>query len=226
MASILVVEDDSRLAELVVRFLVDHGHQAWAVSSASDALRWLSENSADVALVDLGLPDLDGLELCKRIRANFDGAIMILTARGDTLDEVAGFEAGADDYIAKPLRPEALLARIGAHLRRAGRLQSDVSWELGKLHIDCASRCVWMGEKEVSLSTSEFDLLRFLAERAGEIVTRDSIYQELLGRSFDGLDRTIDLRVSKLRKRLGDSASAPRILKSIRGSGYLLVKRV
>lgn len=226
MATILVVEDDARLASLVVSFLVDHGHRAQSVGSARETVRWLSEAKADIILVDLGLPDLDGLELCKQLRPRFDGAIMILTARGDTLDEVAGFEAGADDYIAKPLRPEALLARIAAHLRRAGRLESAKRWELGELSIDSASRRVRVGEKEVSLSTTEFDLLCFLAHRAGEVVTRECLYQEILGRPFDGLDRTIDLRISKLRKRLGDDASSPRILKSIRGSGYLLVGRV
>lgn len=223
MARILVVEDDRRLAQLVAGYLSEHGHRTELAGTAQEALDSLAQEEVDVALVDLGLPDLDGLELCKRIRPGFDGALIILTARGDTLDEVAGLEAGADDYIAKPLRPEALLARIRAHLRRAGRLQSSSSLRLGRVRIEASTRRVWVDDAETRLSTAEFDLLWFLAQRAGQIVTRESLYAELLGREFDGLDRTIDLRVSKLRKRLGDDASCPRILKAIRGSGYLLV---
>lgn len=225
MAQILVVEDDHRLAQLMVAYLAERGHVVHVAGTAQAALGRMARESPDVILVDLGLPDLDGLELCRRIRPGFEGAIIVLTARGDTLDEVAGFEAGADDYITKPLRPEALLARIQAHLRRSGRLQSSTSLVLGALQIDATSRCVRIEGAEISLSTSEFDLLWFFAERAGQVVTRESLYAELLGREFDGLDRAIDLRVSRLRKRLGDDAGDPKMLKSIRGTGYLLVDK-
>lgn len=226
MANILVVEDDTRLAALLIDYLREHEYKAHAVSTAHSALDWLRLHQVDLVLVDLGLPDLDGLDLCRQIRPSFDGTIVVLTARGDALDEVAGFEAGADDYIAKPLRPEILLARIRAHLRRLQRKASTRAiLELGSLRIDAGARFVSIDQQEVVLSTAEFDLLWFLAQRAGQVVTRESLYQEFLGRSFDGLDRAIDLRVSKLRKRLGDDASRPKILKSIRGSGYLLVAK-
>lgn len=224
MARVLVVEDEPRLAEMVVGFLASNGHTAQAVGRGDDAIAWLDGHDADVVLLDLGLPDIDGLEVCARIRPTFDGSILILTARGDSLDEVAGLDAGADDYIAKPVRPEALLARIRAHLRRGRRLSEGDAVHLGSLSIDAAARRVRIDGDDVPLTTAEFDLLWFLAQRAGEVVTRETIYEALLGRSYDGLDRTIDLRVSKLRKRLGDTASQPSRLKSIRGAGYLLVR--
>lgn len=225
MADILVVEDDARLAALLLDFLAEHEHHAQTVGTARAALTWLSNHHAELILVDLGLPDLDGLELCKKIRPTFEGSIIVLTARGDTLDEVAGFDAGADDYIAKPLRPEALLARIGAHLRRSRRSPGEPGIELGSLRIDPSTRGVRVAGQDIALSTAQFDLLWFLAKQAGKVVTRETLYQELLGRPFDGLDRSIDLRISKLRKRLGDDASHPKLLKSIRGSGYLLVAK-
>lgn len=225
MAKILVVEDDARLATLLTDFLNEHEHEAEAVGSAQGALEWLSDHRADLVLVDLGLPDLDGLELCKHLRPDFPGAIVVLTARGDALDEVAGFDAGADDYIAKPLRPEVLLARIRAHLRRCSTSSPRTHIDLGILRINAQSRSVSLRGEELGLSSGEFDLLWFLAQRAGTVVTRDCLYQEFLGRPFDGLDRAIDLRVSKLRKRLGDDASQPQLLKSIRGSGYLLATK-
>jgi len=224
MARVLVVEDEPRLAEMVVGYLETNGYTAESVSRGQDAIDWLTQHRADVVLLDLGLPDIDGLDVCARIRPSFDGSILILTARGDSLDEVAGLDAGADDYIAKPVRPEALLARLRAYLRRRSRLSGSSAIQLGSLSIDAAARRVCIGEREVGLSTAEFELLWLLAQRAGEVVTREMLYCELLGRSYDGLDRTIDLRVSKLRKRLGDDATNPHWLKSIRGTGYLMVR--
>jgi two-component system OmpR family response regulator/two-component system response regulator RstA len=225
MPSVLVVEDEPRLAEMVVRYLSNHGFDAHAEGRGADAVAWLQEHHADAVLLDLGLPDLDGLDVCRRIRPSFEGSILILTARGDALDEVVGLDAGADDYIAKPVRPEALVARLRAHLRRAQRLSTRGTGPLtlGTLSIDASARRVELDGDELSLSTAEFDLLWFLAQRAGEVVDRQSLYRELLGRDYDGIDRTIDLRVSKLRKRLGDDAHQPQRLKSIRGAGYLLV---
>lgn len=224
MSRVLVVEDEPRLAEMVVGYLASHNYDAHAVGNGVNAIAWVQEHEPDVVLLDLGLPDLDGLEVCRRLRPSFEGSILILTARGDALDEVAGFDAGADDYIAKPVRPEALLARLRAHERRARRLDAASALQLGGLGIDASARSVTLGSESITLSTAEFDLLWFLGQRAGEVVPRELLYDELLGRPYDGLDRTIDLRISKLRRRLGDDAGQPSRLKSIRGVGYLLVR--
>ena len=224
MPRVLVVEDDPPLSKMVSGYLGSHGYDTHAVSTGREAIEWIAANSADVILLDLGLPDIDGLEVCQRIRTSFDGCILILTARGDSMDEVAGLDAGADDYVAKPVRPEALLARLRAHMRRDRRLEAEPALKLGNLRIDPSARTTTLGDHELSLTTAEFDLLWFLARRAGQVVPRETLYQELLGRPYDGLDRTIDLRVSKLRRRLGDDAANPTRLKSIRGTGYLLVR--
>lgn len=224
MPRVLVVEDDPPLSKMVSGYLGSHGYDTHTVGTGREAIEWIDVNSAEVILLDLGLPDMDGLEVCQRIRASFDGCILILTARGDSVDEIAGLDAGADDYVAKPVRPEALIARLRAHLRRDRRLEAEPSIRLGALRIDPSARATTIHDVEISLTTAEFDLLWFLARRAGQVVPRDTLYQELLGRPYDGLDRTIDLRVSKLRRRLGDDAANPTRLKSIRGTGYLLVR--
>lgn len=224
MPRVLVVEDDPPLSKMVSGYLGSHGYDTHSVGTGREAIEWVASNTADVILLDLGLPDIDGLEVCQRIRASFDGCILILTARGDSMDEVAGLDAGADDYVAKPVRPEALLARVRAHLRRDRRLETEPTIKLGTLRIDPSARTTAIDDVEITLSTAEFDLLWFLARRAGQVVPRVLLYQELLGRPYDGLDRTIDLRVSKLRRRLGDDATHPTRLKSIRGTGYLLVR--
>lgn len=224
MPRVLVVEDDAPLSKMVASYLGSHGYETHVVRTGREAITWIAANTADVILLDLGLPDIDGLEVCQRIRTSYDGCILILTARGDSMDEVAGLDVGADDYVAKPVRPEALLARLRAHLRRDRRFEAEPSITLGSLRIDPAARATTIDGNDVTLSTAEFDLLWFLARRAGQVVPRETLYEELLGRAYDGLDRTIDLRVSKLRRRLGDDAANPSRLKSIRGTGYLLVR--
>lgn len=223
---ILIVEDDRRLADLVARYLTRHGHTPTILDHGEAVGPWLATHQADLIILDIGLPGIDGLEVCRRIRPDFRGPIMMLTARGDELDEVTGLDAGADDYLPKPVRPEALLARIRAHLRRARREGEGgpSRVEVGDLMVDHGSRRVVVGGREVELTTAEFDLIWLLAQHAGEVMPREDLYNALRGSAYDGLDRAIDLRISKLRRKLGDDAQRARLIKSVRGVGYLLTK--
>jgi len=180
------------------------------------------------------LPGLDGLSICKEVRPRYSGGILMLTARGEEVDEVVGLEVGADDYMAKPVKPRLLLARINTLLRRvppgeavpdASELRDDPGQRiaLGDLIVDAGRRTVTMGDRLVDLTTAEFDLLWLLAQNAGRVLSRERIYAELRGIAYDGLDRSIDLRIARLRKKLGDDGKQPHLIKSIRGTGYLLV---
>jgi DNA-binding response OmpR family regulator len=179
----------------------------------------------DVVVLDIGLPGMDGISICRSVRADFDGPILMLTARGDEIDEVVALEVGADDYMSKPVRPRALLARLRVHLRRAEASAPSASTtriEVSGLCVDSSNRNVHVDELPIDLTTAEFDLLWLLARNAGSVISRDDLYQELHGLRYDGLDRSIDLRVSRLRKKLGDDPIHPRRIKSVRGVGYLL----
>ncbi|NNE00976.1 MAG: response regulator, partial [Pirellulaceae bacterium] len=182
----------------------------------------------DIVLLDIGLPAVDGITICRTVRHEFHGPIVKLTARGDEIDEEVAMELAADDYIAKPVRPRALLARLRMHLNRSetpvdpgapSKIQVDA------LTIDAGGRTVQLDDRPITLTTAEFDLLWLLAENAGQVVSREQIYQRLLGIRYDGLDRSIDLRVSRLRKKLGDDPNHPQRIKSVRGVGYILARQ-
>lgn len=222
---LLLVEDDAELASMIADFLSEHDFRVEVESDGSRACQRILREPFDVVVLDIGLPTTDGITVCRTVRSRFAGPILMLTARGDEIDEVVSLEVGADDYMAKPVRPRALLARLKVHLRRGespspSGLQSRIT--LGGLTVDPASRSVEVDGAELELTTAEFDLLKFLAENAGQVVSRPRIYQEVLGIEYDGLDRSIDLRVSRLRKKMGDDPNHPQRIKSIRGVGYLL----
>ncbi len=224
---ILLVEDDLKLAALVREFLESNGLEvSWEARGDAAPGRILAEQP-DLVVLDLNLPGLDGLEVCRRVRGEYRKPILMLTARGEELDEVLGLEIGADDYVAKPARPRVLLARIRSLLRRDARSEGappgaeGARLELGDLTIDAQRRSVHLAGEEVELTTAEFDLLWLLAARAGQVLSREQIYHELRGIDWDGLDRSVDLRVTRLRRKLGDDARHPRRIKSVRGAGYL-----
>ncbi len=226
---ILLVEDDRRLAALVREYLEANGYQV-SIEERGDVAegRILSEEP-DLVILDLMLPGLDGLEVCRRVRRSYRGPILILTAKGDETDEIVGIEVGADDYLAKPVRPRLLLARVGALLRRAAWNAGQKGGQrpepvlVGRLLVDPASRTASYDGRALDLTTAEFDLLWYLAARAGQVVSREEIYRNLRGIDYDGLDRYMDLRVARLRRKLGDDAKQPRLIKTVRGVGYLLV---
>ncbi len=230
---ILLVEDDDKLSALIRDFLQTTGEFEVSIEPRGDRApaRILGEQP-DLVILDIMLPGLDGLGVCKQVRDGYPGPILMLTALGDEVDEIVGLEVGADDYVAKPASPRKLLARVRTLLRRAppgteppaaaGTPRDERRLELGDLVVDATSRAVALGGTPVELTTAEFDLLWLLACHAGETLARDRIYEELRGIEWDGLDRSIDLRVARLRRKLGDDAQHPRRIKSVRGVGYLL----
>jgi DNA-binding response OmpR family regulator len=225
---ILLVEDDSRLAELTATYLGQHQLRVVVEARGDRALDRFQQEQPRLVLLDLLLPGKDGLTICREIRRQSSVPILILTAKDTDLDHVIGLEAGADDYVMKPVDPMVLLARVRALLRRTERdrdapseRRQDV--QLGTLRISETSREVWLQGQSVPLTTQEFELLALLARRAGELVSRDEVFRAMRGIDYDGLDRSIDGRVSKLRRKLGDDAAAPTRIKTVWGKGYLLV---
>ncbi|OYU28216.1 MAG: DNA-binding response regulator [Burkholderiales bacterium PBB2] len=227
-SSILLVEDDERLAELVAEALRKAGYEVSLAATGPEGERLMREQPFDVVLLDGHLPGKDGFDVLRDVRPVFHGRIVMLTARDDDIDQVLGLEGGADDYITKPVAPRVLLARLKALLRRevapAGEADEDADLRFGELLIRPAARDVLRAGERVELTTAEYELLLFLAERAGQVVSRDDIMQGLRGLEFDGLDRAIDARVSRLRKKIGDDPQAAERIKTVRGQGYLFAR--
>lgn len=223
--SILLVEDDLRLAALVSRYLESNGFRVTIRNGGQQIVEQVLRDSPDLVILDLGLPGEDGLSICKRLRPAYLEPILILTARDNDIDHVLGLELGADDYVIKPVEPRVLMARINALLRRS-RTQAGAehkTWRFGTLCINTAARAVSLNGQAVALSSSEFDLLAFLAAHAGDIQSRETLFQQLYKREYDGLDRILDIRISHLRRKLGDEADSPKRIKTIWGQGYLFV---
>lgn len=222
--SIVYIEDDEKLARLTAKYLESHGVRVTLAADPREGMACVLRERPDVILLDLMLPHMDGLEVCRQLRGRIDTPILMVTARGEEADRVMGLEGGADDYIAKPFSSRELLARIRAHARRArgraGPPQGLV--RAGALEIDPAARRVKLRGAELALTTYEFDLLRVLAERAGRVLSREQLVDLVRGSADEAFDRSIDVHVSHLRKKLGDDPKSPRILKTVRGVGYLL----
>ena len=222
---ILIVEDDVRLAELVSEFLEDNGFVVAVESNGSRAIERILDENPDLVVLDVMLPGDDGFEVCRRVRPTYRGPILMLTARGDEIDQVVGLELGADDYVAKPASPRVLLARIKALLRRGAQLDGKVDrLRFDDIVIDQSQRMLTVGGEEVELTSAEFDLLWLLACSAGRVLSRQFILDSLRGIDYDGIDRSIDVRISKLRQKLSDDPKKPARIKTIRGVGYLFVK--
>lgn len=231
---VLVVEDDARLAALIRDYLQKQGFEVLIEGRGDLAPDRILAERPDLLILDLMLPGRDGLSVCQQIRADYTGPILILTAREDDMDQVAGLEMGADDYVKKPVQPRVLLARIRALLRRfeppaltkaaetdgapPGKIQ------FGSLHINREAHAVELAGENILLTTNEFELLCILATNAGKVLDRQTLYTDLRGIDYDGLDRAMDVMVSRLRKKLGDDAHTPRRIKTVWGQGYLFVK--
>ncbi len=222
---ILLIEDDLRLAELVCQYLSTHGLQVSVVNHGDKVLQQVHTDLPDLIVLDLGLPGLDGFSICQQLRPTYAIPILILTARDNDSDQIRGFELGADDYVIKPIEPRVLLVRINALLRRSNSTRADEPRALsfGQLHIDLPARSVTLGDQAVDLSSHEFDLLLHLATHAGVTQSREVLFSSLCGRDYEGTDRLLDVRVSHLRRKLGDDASRPHRIKTIWGQGYLFV---
>jgi DNA-binding response OmpR family regulator len=221
---VLLVEDDVRLSELVRSYLDGNGFEVSVESHGDRVFGRAQAEQPDLVVLDLGLPGQGGFAVCKELRAVFSLPILILTARNSDIDQVLGLELGADDYVVKPVEPRVLVARIQALLRRS---RTAVVHEHRKLHfgalsINTAARAVRLNDEEVALSSNEFDLLLHLATHPGEVQSREKLYLQLYRREYDGVDRTLDVRISHLRRKLGDTGEPERI-KTIWGHGYLFV---
>lgn len=230
---ILLVEDDERLASLVQTFLRSQGFQVSRVGDGQEALNAIRSEPPDCVILDILLPGMDGIEVCRRVRPTYHGWILMLTAQDEDINEVVALDTGADDYLTKPVRPHVLLSRLRALLRRASRGSpkvSEPSLDEGKviatqeLRIDGDRRTVSRAGEPIVLTDAEFDLLWLLASRAPAILTRDDILSELRGIEHDGLDRSIDMRISKLRRKLGDDQPPHQLIKTVRGRGYLFTR--
>jgi two-component system OmpR family response regulator/two-component system response regulator RstA len=232
---ILLVEDDERLAELTAEYLRKNDYEVAIEPRGDNAVPRILTESPDLVVLDVMLPGKDGFEVCRAVRADYSGVILMLTARDEDFDQILGLELGADDYIAKPVQPRLLLARIKALLRRApgsaiagtGTSADEAEraeLSFGHFHISQATRSAQLATAAIDLTTAEFDLLWLLASHAGNILSRDDLLQELRGIGFDGLDRSIDARISRLRRKLGDDPENPTRIKTVRGKGYLFSK--
>lgn len=222
----LLIDDDDRLAELVVEYL---GQNDVVVTHASDGgrgLATLAQGAFDVVLLDVMMPGLDGLEVCRRIRAGSSVPVIMLTARGDEADRVVGLELGADDYVPKPFNPRELMARVRAVVRRTKKPEAGRDrLELGDLVVDVHGHEVFLAGKPVQLTSFELRLLTALARRAGETIAREELATQLKGGTYDpAVDRSLDVHISHLRQKLEKDPRDPRLIRTVRGIGYLLVR--
>ena len=228
---LLMIEDDARLAQMVVEYLGQSGFQVSHAGDAHTGLNALQASQPDLVILDLMLPDMDGLEVCRRIRA-LPGAlaqvpVLMLTAKGDPMDRIIGLEIGADDYLPKPFEPRELLARIRAILRRRveGAPQAGRQLRFGTLEIDRDARTVSVGAQACDLTSYQFDLLVALAERAGRVLTRDQIMEAVRGRELDAFDRSIDVHMGRIRAAIERDARNPKRILTVRGVGYVFARQ-
>jgi two-component system KDP operon response regulator KdpE len=225
MAKVLIVEDDDRVRMPLVHSLAARGHTVTEASRGLPALQSAVDDPPDIVLLDLGLPDIDGGDLLKMLRAVSDVPLIVATARDDEHEVVRLLDAGADDYIIKPFSAEQVDARIRALLRRTSSGESS-RVEVGELVIDAAARTASLADQPLELSRKEFDLLLYLARRCGSVVTKQELLTEIWAQPYGGVEKTVDTHLSWLRAKLGESASAPRYLHTVRGVGIKLLAPV
>jgi two-component system response regulator RstA len=221
---VLLVEDSARLAASIHDYLEQHGYDVCIVADGLAVPERYERVKPDLVILDLMLPGKDGLTLCRELRARGAVPILILTAKAENIDQVLGLEMGADDYVVKPVEPRVLLARVEALLRRvrpAAGERREEQLVAGRLAIDAARRAASIDARAIELTTGDFDILWLLASRQGEVVTRDEILRVVRGIDYDGLDRSIDARICRLRRKLQDAGGAESMIKTVRLRGYL-----
>ena len=222
---ILLVEDDARLAEMLSEYLGGAGFRVDTASLGAAAIERLASAAYDAVVLDLMLPDMDGLDVCRQLRTKSDLPVLMLTARGDATDRIVGLELGADDYLPKPFEPRELLARLRAILRRrANGAAADRPLCFGRLEIDRAARALRVDGNERVITSYQFALLVALAEHAGRVLSREMLMDLVKGEALEAFDRSIDVHVSRIRAAIEDDPKHPRRIITVRGAGYLFAK--
>ncbi len=221
---ILLVEDDPRLAGMVQDYLGEAGYLVTIAPNGVEALSKQKSGVFSAIILDLMLPDMDGLEICRTIRTTDNIPILMLTAKGDAMDRVVGLELGADDYLPKPFEPRELLARLKAILRRGGASGKAEILRFGRLEIDRDAREVRLDARICSLTSHQFDMLDVLARSAGRVLSRDALMDALKGTALEAFDRSIDVHISRIRAEIEDDAKKPKRVITVRGAGYLFAR--
>jgi DNA-binding response OmpR family regulator len=221
---VLLIEDDARLAGMLTEYLGKAGYRVALAANGAQGLEALGKAPYDALVLDLSLPDMDGLEVCRRLRARWDLPVLMLTARGEAMDRIVGLEIGADDYLPKPFEPRELLARLKAVLRR-GKSSRSTLLRFGRLDIDRDARAVRVAGVEKTLTSFQFMLLVALAENAGRVLSRDALMDLMKGEKLEAFDRSIDVHVSRIRAAIEDDPKKPRRIITVRGAGYVFAKQ-
>ena len=222
---ILLIEDDPRLAALVSEYLGDAGYRVTVTETGESGLAHAKREAFDALVLDLMLPDMDGLDVCRKLRAASALPILMLTARGDAMDRVVGLELGADDYLPKPFEPRELLARLRAILRRGKSSAGADVLRFGRLEIDRGARAVRLDGVTREITSYQFALLLALAESAGRVLSREALMEKLKGEALEAFDRSIDVHISRIRAAIEDDAKRPRRIVTVRGSGYVFARQ-
>ena len=220
----MLIEDDPRLAEMVKNYLGEAGFAVTVSARGQDGIALEARETFDALVLDLMLPDIDGLEVCRRIRARSQTPILMLTARGDAMDRIVGLEIGADDYLPKPFEPREMLARLRAILRRRGRGEHSEVLRFGRLEIDVGARIARLDGEARELTSYQFSLLLTLAQHSGRVMSRDAIMEAMKNEKFDAFDRSIDVHISRIRAAIEDDPKKPRRIITVRGNGYVFAK--
>jgi two-component system, OmpR family, phosphate regulon response regulator OmpR len=223
-ASILLIEDDPRLARMVEDYLREGGFSVMHAASGKGGVEIALRTPFDAIILDLMLPDIDGLEVCRQVRARGRTPILMLTARGDALDRIIGLEMGADDYLPKPFEPRELLARLRAVLRRSQAAPAADILRFGRLEVDKDAREVRVDGVHRPLTSYQYELVLAMAERAGRVLSRETLFDLVKGESIEAFDRSIDVHISRIRSAIEDNPKRPRRVLTVRGAGYVFAK--
>jgi DNA-binding response OmpR family regulator len=221
---ILVVDDQPKIVKLVRTYLEGAGYQVFTAYDGQEGLALFRHEHPDLIVLDLMLPEIDGLDVARTIRRRSEVPIIMLTARAEEADRLIGLELGADDYVVKPFSPRELVARVRAVLRRVTRSEPDLPAHeviaLGHLRLDTGRREAWLGEGRIELTSVQFDLLTVLVRHPGQVFSRTQLLDAVQGESFEGYERTVDAHIKNLRRALGDDPHAPHYIMTVRGAGY------
>ena len=221
--SIFIIDDDVKLCELLHEYLTRFDFKVSTANDPKSGLAWIQKNQPDLVVLDVMLPQMDGFEVLKEIRKNTKLPVIMLTARGEVTDKVVGLELGADDYLAKPFEPRELVARMQTVLRRARQTVDTGIVRFGELTLDLDSHFTTVQDKEIKLTTTEFEILSLFVANPGKVLTRDDLMEQLRGIDWDAFNRSIDVAVSRLRAKLGDDSKDPHYIKTIWRKGYMFV---